>query len=119
MNAEGLLNELFSEECRPSLRWLRTQTKARTIPHFRIGHLVFFEVEMVRAYLAESGWSVAVVGRSRADAAGLRRAGAAYRLSVAAGDFFGQTLRILGGRSLALAGCLPPGGVGSNSATRF
>jgi hypothetical protein len=35
------------------LRWLRTQTKARTIPHVRIGHLVFFDLEMVRAYLAE------------------------------------------------------------------
>ncbi|HOC55381.1 MAG TPA: hypothetical protein PKI20_07160 [Verrucomicrobiota bacterium] len=53
VNAQGLLNELFSEECRPSLRWLRTQTKARTIPHVRIGHLVFFDVAMVRAYLAE------------------------------------------------------------------
>ncbi len=53
VNAQGLLNELFSDDCRPSLRWLRTQTKARTIPHVRIGHLVFFDVEMVRAYLAD------------------------------------------------------------------
>ncbi len=64
VNAQGLLNELFSEECRPSLRWLRTQTKAKTIPHVRIGHLVFFDLEMVRAYLAEKrvvhsrGWVV-------------------------------------------------------------
>ena len=55
VNAQGLLNELFSEDCRPSLRWLRTQTKARTIPHVRIGHLVFFDVAMVRTYLAERG----------------------------------------------------------------
>lgn len=53
VNAEGLLNELFAEECRPSLRWLRTQTKAKTIPHVRIGHLVFFDVEIVRRWLAE------------------------------------------------------------------
>ena len=53
LNAQGLLNELFSEECRPSLRWLRTQTKAKAIPCVRIGRLVFFDVEMVRAYLAE------------------------------------------------------------------
>jgi len=62
--AQEMLNEVFSEECRPSLRWLRTQTKARAIPCVRIGHLVFFDVEMVRAYLAERrlvharGWRV-------------------------------------------------------------
>ena len=52
VSAERLLDELFEAQCRPSLRWLRTQTKAKTIPHFRIGHLVFFDVEMVRAALA-------------------------------------------------------------------
>jgi hypothetical protein len=64
VNAQGLLKELFSDECRPSLRWLRTQTKAKSIPCVRIGHLVFFDVEMVRTYLAERrllharGWRV-------------------------------------------------------------
>lgn len=53
MGAQEMLNEVFSDECRPSTRWLRTQTKARTISCFRTGHLVFFDVEMVRAYLAE------------------------------------------------------------------
>ena len=52
VDAETLLNELFSDGCRPSLRWLRTQTKAKTVPHVRIGHLVFFDVEMVRTHLA-------------------------------------------------------------------
>ena len=47
VNAEGLLNELFSDGCRPSLRWLRTQTMAKTIPHVRIGHLIFFDVVIV------------------------------------------------------------------------
>jgi hypothetical protein len=50
--AQELLNELFSGGCRPSLRWLRTQTKARAIPHVKIGHWVFFNVEMVRAHVA-------------------------------------------------------------------
>jgi hypothetical protein len=50
--AEQLLDALFDPQCRPSLRWLRTQTKLRTIPFVRIGHLVFFDVEMVRAALA-------------------------------------------------------------------
>jgi hypothetical protein len=53
VNAQELLNELFSDAARPGLRWLRTQTAARAIPCVRIGHLVFFDVEMVRAYLAE------------------------------------------------------------------
>jgi hypothetical protein len=52
VSAEQLLDRVFAPECKPSLRWLRTQTKAKTIPHIRIGHLVFFDVEMVRGALA-------------------------------------------------------------------
>ena len=54
VSAEQLLEELFAPECKPSLRWLRTQTKAKTIPHVRIGHLVFFDMDMVRSALAAS-----------------------------------------------------------------
>ncbi len=53
VNAEQLLDSLFDPQARPSIRWLRTQTKARTIPHIRIGHLVFFDPDMVRMALAE------------------------------------------------------------------
>ena len=52
VSAEQLLEQLFAPECKPSLRWLRTQTKAKSIPHVRIGHLVFFDLEMVRGALA-------------------------------------------------------------------
>ena len=52
VSAEQLLDQVFAPECKPSLRWLRTQTKAKSIPHIRIGHLVFFDVEMVRGALA-------------------------------------------------------------------
>jgi len=52
VSAEQLLELLFDEKSRPSLRWLRGQTKAKVIPHIRIGHLVFFDLEMVRAALA-------------------------------------------------------------------
>ena len=52
VGAEQLLDQLFEEEARPSIRWLREQTKARAIPFIRIGHLVFFDVDMVRAALA-------------------------------------------------------------------
>ncbi len=52
VNAEQMLAEVFTPECKPSIRWLRSQTKAKAIPHIRIGHLVFFDVDMVRAALA-------------------------------------------------------------------
>jgi len=52
VGAEQLLEQLFTPECRPSLRWLRSQTKAKAIPYYRLGHLVFFDVDMVRATLA-------------------------------------------------------------------
>jgi hypothetical protein len=52
VSAEQLLDQLFDPQCRPSLRWLRSQTKSKSIPHIRIGHLVFFDMEMVRAALA-------------------------------------------------------------------
>ena len=52
VSAEQLLDQLFDPQCRPSLRWLRSQTKSKSIPHSRIGHLVFFDMDMVRAALA-------------------------------------------------------------------
>ena len=66
VSAEQLLEQLFAPECKPSLRWLRTQTKAKVIPYVRIGHLVFFDVEMVRATLTSRRL---VRGRSLAVAA--------------------------------------------------
>ena len=53
VSAEQLLDQLFDPQSRPSLRWLRSQTKSKSIPHIRIGHLVFFDLEMVRAALAD------------------------------------------------------------------
>lgn len=51
LNAQQLLEAIFTPEARPSLRWLREQTKVKAIPHIRIGHLVFFDEAMVRATL--------------------------------------------------------------------
>jgi hypothetical protein len=51
VNAEKLLELLWDEDSRPSLRWLRTQTKAKAIPFVRMGHLVFFYPPDVRASL--------------------------------------------------------------------
>ena len=54
VSAEQLLDQLFDPQCRPSLRWLRSQTNSKAIPYIRIGHLVFFDLEMVRAALADT-----------------------------------------------------------------
>lgn len=52
VKAEQLLEALFAPEARPSMRWLWRQTKAKAIPFIRIGHLIFFDVELVRTALA-------------------------------------------------------------------
>lgn len=46
-----LLEILFPAECRPTLRWLRDQQKARRIPFIKIGRLVFFCPAQVRRSL--------------------------------------------------------------------
>jgi len=51
VDAKGLLETLFADGCRPSLRWIRTQQKRKAIPSCRIGHLVFFDPDAVRAAL--------------------------------------------------------------------
>ncbi len=51
VDAKGLLETLFADNCRPSLRWLRTQQKRRAIPSCRIGRLVFFDPDACRAAL--------------------------------------------------------------------
>ena len=53
LNAQQLLDQLFDAESKPSLRWLREQTRSRNIPFVRIGHLVFFDLDIVRSALAE------------------------------------------------------------------
>ncbi len=53
VDAKGLLEILFDERSRPSLRWLRTQQKRRAIPSVRIGRLVFFDPDATRAALSK------------------------------------------------------------------
>lgn len=48
VDAQGLLVALFDEASRPSLRWVRTMQKRRTIPYIKVGHLVRFDLEKVR-----------------------------------------------------------------------
>lgn len=53
VDAHGLLKALFDESSRPSLRWLRQMQAQRKIPYVKIGHLVRFDVEKVRAALED------------------------------------------------------------------
>jgi hypothetical protein len=49
--APKLLEILFEDDCRPSLRWLREKQAARKIPFVKIGRLVFFDPVAVKAAL--------------------------------------------------------------------
>jgi len=53
VRGERLLEILFDEYSRPSLRWLRQMQAQRKIPYVKIGHLVRFDVDQVRAALEE------------------------------------------------------------------
>jgi hypothetical protein len=46
-----LLEMLFPEDCRPTVRWLRDQQVARRIPFVKIGRMVFFSPQQVRRSL--------------------------------------------------------------------
>ncbi len=51
VDAKRLLEELFEEQSRPSLRWLREQQARRAIPFVKLGRLVFFNPDQVREAL--------------------------------------------------------------------
>ncbi len=71
VDAHGLLARLFEPATRPSLRWVRTQTKKKTIPFFRIGgRLIRFDVAQVRAALERNCLVVAKTGRQAAPVTG-------------------------------------------------
>ena len=52
VNKKQLLEQLFDETSRPSMRWLNYQIAARGIPFFKIGARVFFDLDRVREKLA-------------------------------------------------------------------
>jgi hypothetical protein len=53
VDAPGLLNALWHCEARPSLRWLRSQQRRRTVPYIKISGRVFFSPAAVRTALEE------------------------------------------------------------------
>lgn len=54
VDAHGLLDALFDEASRPSLRWVRQMQAQKKFPYVKLGHLVRFDVEEVRKALAEN-----------------------------------------------------------------
>ena len=54
-DARGILEEVFAERGRPSLRWLRQQQKVKAIPHIKVAGKVFFDPVAVRKALDASG----------------------------------------------------------------
>jgi hypothetical protein len=48
VNGVQLLELLFDETSRPSLRWLRLQQKRRAVPYIKIGRLVRYDPARVR-----------------------------------------------------------------------
>ena len=48
VDAPKLLEILFDESSRPSLRWLRDQQRNRTVPFCKIGRRVFFDPQIVK-----------------------------------------------------------------------
>jgi len=55
VDAPKLLEILFDEASRPSLRWIRDQQKARRLPFAKIGRLVFFDPVACKAALDAKG----------------------------------------------------------------
>jgi hypothetical protein len=51
VDAPKLLEILFDEASRPSLRWVRDQQKTRSLPFCKIGRRVFFDPQIVKTYL--------------------------------------------------------------------
>jgi hypothetical protein len=54
-NARGLLEQVWAERGRPSLRWLRQQQKVKAIPHIKVAGKVFFDPVAVRKALDACG----------------------------------------------------------------
>ncbi len=54
VDAQGLLEALFDEDSRPSLRWVRQMQGQRRIPYVKMGNLVRFNVNAVRIAIEEN-----------------------------------------------------------------
>jgi hypothetical protein len=51
VSGERLLELIFDEDSRPSVRWLHNQKKRRAIPYLKVGRLVRYDPDRVRETL--------------------------------------------------------------------
>jgi hypothetical protein len=56
VTSRKLLELLFAPDCRPSLRSLKRWKTARIIPHYKIGHRVYYDPDKVREKLAKKNY---------------------------------------------------------------
>ena len=50
VSAQELLNLMFTDNCRPKVRWLHEMKRKRRVPYYKIGHRVYFDPDRVREY---------------------------------------------------------------------
>ena len=53
VSAERLLEILWDEQSRPSLQWIRKETKRRMLPHIRRGRLIFYRPRSVMEWYSQ------------------------------------------------------------------
>lgn len=46
-----MLQEIFPDNCRPSIRWVHQQTANRKIPFIRLSGKILFDLDEVRAWI--------------------------------------------------------------------
>lgn len=56
VSGQQLLADLFAEDIRPGLQWLRKMRKARIIPYLQIGGLVLYDTDAVRESLIKKNY---------------------------------------------------------------
>ena len=57
VDAQRLLQLLWDDKSRPSLRWLREQQRRRAIPYVKLGARVWFLPSEVRRHLSDK-WTI-------------------------------------------------------------
>ena len=53
VSGERLLEILWDERSRPSIQWIRKETKRRMMPHIRRGHLIFYRPRSVMEWFSQ------------------------------------------------------------------
>src|SRR5580658_3913528 len=80
VTGERLLELIFDEDSRPSVRWLHNQKKRRAIPFLKVGRLVKYDPDRVRETLIRR-FRVGKVSVSKSGVPSIRSVGPALHFS--------------------------------------